>query len=66
MATVIIILTIALIVEIMFSPRIGFIRENRILLWYGKTKHANKKRFNVFYSLLALLPNLHKVINPVV
>lgn len=37
MATVII-LAIALILEIMFSPRIGFIRENRILLWYGKTK----------------------------
>lgn len=37
MATVII-LAIALIVEIMFSPRIDFTREDRILLWYGKTK----------------------------
>lgn len=36
MTTVIIILVIALIVEIMFSPRIGFTREDRILLWYGK------------------------------
>ena len=38
MTTVLIILVIALIVEIMFNPRIGFTREDRILLWYGKTK----------------------------
>jgi len=35
---IIIILVIALIVEITFSPRIGFTREDRILLWYGKKK----------------------------
>jgi len=38
MTTVIIILAIALIVETMFSPRVGFTREDRILLWYGKQK----------------------------
>jgi hypothetical protein len=38
MTIVIIILIIALIAEIMFSPRIGFTREDRILLWYGKEK----------------------------
>jgi hypothetical protein len=36
MTTVIAILAIAFIVEISFSPRLGFTRENRILLWYGK------------------------------
>ena len=38
MTTVIMILVIALMVEIMVSPRIGFTREDRILLWYGKKK----------------------------
>jgi len=38
MTTVMIILVIALIVEVMFRPRIGFTTEDTILLWYGKTK----------------------------
>jgi hypothetical protein len=36
MITVIAILIIALVVEIQLSPRLGFARDNRILLWYGK------------------------------
>jgi hypothetical protein len=36
MIIVIIILIIALVVESQLSPRLGFTRENRILLWYGK------------------------------
>ena len=36
MTTVIAILLIALVAEIQFSPRLGFTRENKILLWYGK------------------------------
>ena len=31
-----IILAIVLIIELSLSPRIGFSRENKILLWYGK------------------------------
>jgi len=36
MVTVIIILVIALIIETVFSPRLGFTREGKVLLWYGK------------------------------
>jgi hypothetical protein len=38
MTTVIIISSIALIIEIVFSPRLGFTREDKVLLWYGKKK----------------------------
>lgn len=33
---VIVISIIALVLEFHFSPRIGFTRENKVLLWYGK------------------------------
>jgi len=38
MTTVIIILSIALIIETVFSPRLEFTREDKVLLLYGKTK----------------------------
>jgi len=38
MTTVIIILVIALIIETVFYPRLGFTTEDKILLWYGKSK----------------------------
>ena len=36
MATIIILLTILMLVEYFLKPRFGFIRNGRILLWYGK------------------------------
>ena len=38
MTTVIIILGIALMIETVFSARLGFTREGKVLLWYGKTE----------------------------
>jgi hypothetical protein len=38
MTIVIIILVIALIIEIKFSPRLGFTTRDKILLWFGKNK----------------------------
>lgn len=35
---VILIVVIVFIVEIFYNPRLGFTRENKILLWYGKRK----------------------------
>lgn len=37
MEVIIIAITIS-ILEILFHPRLGFTRENKILLWYGKRK----------------------------
>lgn len=30
------ILTVIVLLEVSFSPRLGFTRENKVLLWYGK------------------------------
>lgn len=36
MIITLIFLTIILIIEFRISPRLGFTRENNLLLWYGK------------------------------
>ena len=52
MTTVIIILAIALIIEIVFSPRLGFTTEDKILLWYGKSKRNYIVLWQYYFYIL--------------
>ena len=60
MEIIIIILLVLLALEVKFSPRLGFTKENAILLWYGKNKRNYITRVNEFLTAKYNLDNAEK------